>query len=274
MNSSINKYVILIFFTIIIGNQSLFAQNKIKVQSTGSSISRDLTPKEALKEAIKDAQNNAFKKAGIIENVSVSNILYTTSYKDDVEQYFNEISTIESNANIIVDRVYNEKRSFDDFGNMIISVEIDATVFEYKQQKDASFYIKIKGLKDKYNKTDNISFSVIPSKDGYLKIFTVTDTLASILYPFKNCDNDYLSDKDSILKKGEEIFFPIHPAYKPGYSIELNSDVEINSLIFVFTKYNIPWFDDEINLKTILNWIYSIKQSDREIQYKTIVLRK
>jgi hypothetical protein len=265
--------LVLFFFACIC---SVSAQKEIRVHVSGNSISRDLTPKEALKEAILDAQKNAYKKAGIKEHVSVSSILFTESNGEQVKNYFNEISSIESNANIIVDSVYKEKRSFDDYGNMIMSVEIDATIFKYEKQKDPSFFFKIDDLKDTYYENESISFLFTPSQDGYLKIFAINDSSTILLYPYKNPIAEYLSDKsDSLFKKGVSIKFPIHSAYKPGYSIEINAskETEINTLIFVYLKNDIPWIEREVNFYNILYWMYNITINQRYIQYKSITIK-
>ena len=266
------SFLIIIFFC----NTSVHSQKKMKVHAWGTSISMDKTPKEALNDAIKDAKENAIKKAGIKELVSVSRLLFEVSSVTDYKSHFNEISSIESNANIIIDSVYTERKSFDEFGNMLILVEIDATVFKYKKNKDSTFFFKIDGLKDIYYENEFITFSFIPSQDGYLSVFVLNETETILLYPFEDIDQKYLNDvKAKIFKKNEAINFPIHKAFKPGYSIELEDDIkdEISSFIFVFTKSNIPWIENKINKNTILSWIYKIPLDQREIHYRSILLK-
>lgn len=275
------KTNILIFVFIGIVNLFLItsasAQDKVKVHASGTSISRDLTtPKDALKEAIQDAQINAFRKAGISEQISVSSISIGENSKNKVSQYFNEISTIESNANIVVDSIYTEEKSFDKFGNMVISVEIDATVFKYNKEKDPAFFFKIEGLKEVYYDNEAISFSFVPSQDGYLKIFVLNTIESQLLYPFENTAQIYLSDqKDQLFKRNKKVAFPILEVYQPGYSIELENtgEDENSTLIFVFTKNNISWIDSKINKNTILNWIYNIPIDQREIEFRNILLK-
>ncbi len=268
----------LIFLLIIIlfWSMNIHAQKKIKVHAKGTSISLDKTPKEALKEALKDAKENALKKAGITELISVSRLLFEESSLNDFKNHFNEISTIESNANIIIDSIYTEARSFDDFNNMVVVVEIDATVFKYKKKKDSALFFKVYGLKDIYYENEYLSFSFIPSQDGYLSIFVLNETEAILLYPFEDKTQQYLSDvKNKLFIKNEKISFPIHEAFKPGYTIELENENidEVSNLIFVFTKSNIPWLEEKINWNNILNWIYKIPLDQREIHYRSILLK-
>lgn len=278
MSIKVRNTTYLIFFLIVIFfcSTNVLAQKKIKVHAKGTSISLDKTPKNALKDALKDAKEKALKKAGIKELVSVSRLLIEESSINDYKKRFSEFSSIESNANIIVDSVYTEKRSFDEFGNMIIIVEIDATVFKYKKKKDSSFFFKIDGLKDVYYENEHISFSFTPSQEGHLTIFVLNEKEALLLYPFEDMNQKYLSDvKNKLFKKNEKINFPIHQAFKPGYSIELenkNKD-EISNFIFVFTKNNYSWIEGRINKNTILNWIYKIPLDEREIVFRSILLK-
>ena len=97
-----------------------------------------------------------------------------------------------------------------------------------------------------------------------------------LLYPFEDRNQKYLSDiKNKIFKKNEKVNFPIHKVFKPGYAIELETEVkdEISIFIFVFKKNNIPWIENKINRKTILNWIYKIPLDQREIHYRSILLK-
>ncbi len=271
-----NKYYIyIILFILFLDFSSAFAQRKKKIHAKGLSISLDKTPNEALNEAIKNAKKNALNKAGITEQLFVSSVLFERSNENKSENYFNEISSIESNANIVIDSIYKEERGFDKYGNMVISVDIDATVFKYNKKKDAAFFFKIEGLKDIYYKNESLSFSFIPSHDGFLTIFVFNEKETILLYPIKNIVQDYLSDKKSYLFiKGEKVFFPIHDAYKPGYLIELdNIKDEMSNLIFVFTKNYIPWIESKINRNAVLHWIYKIPLNKREVEFRNILLK-
>jgi len=270
------KSYMLFFLIVLLFSTGIQAQKKIKVHAKGKSISLDKTPKDALKEALKDAKENALRKAGIAELISVSRLLFEESSINDYKNHFNEISSIESNANIIIDSIYTEKRSFDEFDNMVVIVEIDATVYKYKNKRDPTFFFKIVGLKDIYYENEYISFSFIPSQEGYLSIFVFNEGEIILLYPFEDIDQKYLNDvKDKLFKKNEKINFPMHRAFKPGYSIELNDEHkdEISNFIFIFTKSNIPWIENKINRKSMLNWVYNIPIDQREIYYRSVLLK-
>jgi len=266
---------LIILFTFCV--TSLIAQHKIKLSHVkGTSITRDKTPKEALILAVKEAQENALKKAGITESVLVARTLITDSKANTVNNFFNEISSIESKADILTEKVYPETRSFDKSGNMIVSVTIDATVFKYDTKKDINFYFKIGGLKEIYYENEPITFSFTPSKDGYLKIFVFNETETLKLYPFEDKTQYYLSDKkNKLFIKNKKVTFPINDAYKPGYAIELenkNKD-ESSIIIFVFTKNNTPFMENNLTRNTLLKWLYKIPIDQRDVLFRNILLK-
>lgn len=267
---------IFLLYAIVFCSPEMQAQKKTKIHAKGISVSHDKNPKEALKEALIDARENALKNAGISEFVSVTKVLFAESNINDYKNQFNEISSIESNANIVIDSIYAEMKSFDNFGNMVVSVEIDATVFKYKETKDPMFFFEIDKLNDVYNEDDNITFSFVPSQDGYLTIFVLNERETILLYPYENVKKKHLSDpKDRLFKKNEKLYFPVHKAYSQGYTIELESDVEdeVSNFIFVFKKKNIPWIGHKLNRESILKWIYMIPLDQREIYYKSVLLK-
>ena len=265
------------FFIFCLISLSSHGQQQVRIHADGISISQDKTPKEALKEALIDAKKNALLKAGIPENLVVSNLLYEYGNERNVESYFHGISNIESNANILIDSIYTERKQFDQYGNMVISVEIDAVVFKYSKSKDSSFFFKISELKDLYYENESIHFSFEPSQDGYLTIFAFNENESYVLYPFEHDQYDYLSDvKAQLFTEDRIVSFPINEAYKPGYSIEMNapSADERSLLIFVFTKKYRPWIDDQISLESVMRWMYKIPLNQREVAFRNVVLKQ
>ncbi len=267
-------FLLIIFFQFCL---ICLSQEETKVHTSGTSISRDISPKEAIQEALKEAKVNAYRRAGIAEQVSVLSILREESNGKIFQQFFNEISVIESNASLVVDSIYPEINSFDKYGNMIVTVEIDATVFKYSNNRDPAFFFKVEGLKETYYENEHINFSFIPSQNGHLKIFTINENDVILLYPYANPDAEYLSDeKERMFIKGETVRFPIHPAYQPGYSIEINSgkETEINNLIFIYTKNNIPILDKKLKMREVYYWIANIPPDLRSSRYYTIIVKK
>ena len=101
-----SKSYIIFLLIVLLFSTNIQAQKKIKVHAKGKSISLDKTPKDALRDALKDAKENALKKAGITELISVSRLLFEESSINDYKNHFNEISSVESNANIFKTNIH------------------------------------------------------------------------------------------------------------------------------------------------------------------------
>lgn len=252
-------------------------QEQVKVRAVGTSISRDKTPREGLEEALLDAKAKAFLKAGVTENLVVSNLLHSFGEEESIETYFHGISNSELGANILVDSIHSQRNEFDQYGNMMISIEIEALIYTYEQPKDPGFFFDISKLKDVYFEDEFIEFSFTPSHEGYLTIFAFNESESFLLYPYENKEYEYLSDdKGHLFLKEAQVSFPINEAYDPGYSIELNDPNadEASVLLFVFTKKYIPWIDEKINMESVRSWIYEIPIDQRDVLYRNILLKQ
>ena len=269
--NSLSLFILCLLFS------SIHAQQQLRVHANGISVSRDKTPKEALDEALTDAKKNALLTAGISEKLVVSNLLYTYGNEQNIETFFHGISNSELTANILIDSIYSERNEFDIHGNMIISVEIDAVVYAYEEPRDPGLFFDINGLKEVYYENENIAFSFIPSRNGYLTIFAFNESESFVLYPFKNEEYKYLSDKkEQVFIKEVMVSFPINEAYDPGYSIEMNDPFtdEVSLLLFIYTKDHVPWIDKQISLESVRSWIYEIPISEREVVYRNVLLKQ
>ena len=217
------------------------------------------------------------KKAGISESINVTSLLYTSQKNKELLQLFDEISTSEINGAIIVDTILNEKRYWDEYNNMLIEVEVASTIFKYSGKPDPTFSFKIERLKEIYNEEEKIFFSFTPSQDGFLTIFTITENEIQLLYPYKSQIAPYLDDKnDSLLLKNKTVNFPIHPAYKSGYTAKIKSDskTENSTLIFVFVKQNIQLPFTNLDSKSVFRWIYGIPINQKVVQFRNLVVSK
>lgn len=264
------------YFIFCLFSITLFAQKQVTVHANGTSVSSDLTPKQALEEALADAKKNALLKAGVPENLLVSNLLFEYGNEQNVESYFHGISNSELSANILIDSIHDDRRWFDSYGNMNVSIEIEASVFTYDKPKDPAFFFDIDGLKEVYLDTERIRFSFSPSANGYLTVFVFNEEESFVLFPFENSELDYLSDeKGRLFEKEKPVSFPIHPAYHQGYSIEMNDPVhdEASIMLFVFTKKHMPWIEEQVSLETVRSWIYKIPMDQREILYRNVLLK-
>jgi hypothetical protein len=253
------------------------AQKKITVRATGSYASHDLTPEQTKAKAIEEAKRNALQKAGVTETVSFTDYQYQFEDNERFKEIFQAISTIETGGEIIVDKILKEEKSFNEFGNMVVTVEIEATVFRYKEKADRKFVFTVEDIDEVYKNGALLQFRFTPAQDGYLKIFNITDEITYLLYPYIDNDHPYLNDDpDRLFKKRETVRFPVNPAFSDGYTLEIDTPgktQEFNILMFVFTKENIPWMG-EVTFNKMMNWIYSIPPDARATKQVGFVIKK
>jgi len=262
------KYISTIIIILLALNVT--GQKTKQVTAVGSyASSGDLTMEEITKKAIEDAKKNALVNAGIAENISVSDFLFTFEDNEEFQEIFQAFTSTETGGEIIVDSVLDVSKKFNEFDNIEVTVRISATVYKHKKSKDPELKIKVEGIDNYYNQGDMMRFHVTPSVDGYLKIFNITKKAASILYPYSNIDAPYLNDdRDKLFTSYEKVNFPINQIIGDGYTLEIDdpkTEKEFNLLIFVFTKKDIPYMDGD-SVKEIMNWIYSITPDQRTVE--------
>lgn len=274
--NQVNLFFLQIIFISALLIGKAYGQKEITVTARGSYEARDLTLEEVKNKAIDEAKKNAMVKAGISENVQVSDFLYTFEDDEKFKEIFQSFVSTETGAEIIVSEVKELKRDINEFGNILIEVEIAAVIFKHDEKKDPAFILKVEGLNEFYNEEDPIDFSILPSKDGYLKIFNVTDVSTLVLYPYRDPAYSYLNDDpERLFKKNEKVRFPVNQNMHHYYFAIDNEEKEkeYNLLIFVFTKDNIPFMED-VKVNSIMKWIYQIPLEERVVAQYGIVVKK
>lgn len=272
------KKITFLFLSIaLLSSINLLGQKKKTVTATGSYMSSDLTPEQTKNKAIEDAKRNALNMAGVSETVTFTDF----SYKFDDNQRFNEIfqaiSCIQTGGEIIVDKILSESKNFNEFGSMVVQVEIEATVYRHKEKADPTFLFSVEGIDEIYQNEDLLKFKFTPTQDGYLKIFNITEDETSLLYPYRDVQNpQYNDDPDRLFIKRQTVQLPLHPAYPEGYFLEVDTpgkNQEFNILMFVFTKQNIP-FIEKPTFSNMMNWIYAIPPDERVTAQEGFVIKK
>ena len=253
------------------------AQDRKTVRAKGVSMSSDLTPEQTKAKAIEEAKRAALLKAGIAETVTVTDFNYQFEDNEKFREIFQSISSIETGGEIIVDTILSEKKSFNEFGNMQVEVEIQATVFLHSEKADPTFLFKVEGIDEVYKNEDYLQFSFTPAQNGYLKIFNVTDEDTYLLYPYKDPTDKRLNDNtDRLFTKDQTVKMPVHPAFGDGYYLEIDKpgkEQEFNILMFIFTRQNIPYLQD-VNFTNMMRWIYSIPPDQRVTQQAGFIIKK
>jgi hypothetical protein len=217
----------------------------------------NITPEQAYDKALVEAKFEALRMAGIDESMNAINSLYLR----DGENEYTEINSIELGGEVIdftiVDKKIEQRRA-DNLDALIAKVTINAVVRKYKKKRDASFQIRISGIEHAYKDGDHLVFSVNPHKEGYLKIFSFEDDNSGyLLYP-----NPY--EKNERFQAGVQVKFPISKEFDYKL-IKINPAKvsENNLLIFIYTKNDVPFFEEDVNYHSVLNWMAKISPDER-----------
>lgn len=266
-------FLAFLFVFIYVGLQ---AQKKISVTAKGSYEARDLTPEEVKQKAIDEAKRNAIVEAGISENVTYTDFLYTFEDNEKFKDIFQSFVSTETGAEIVVEEVKETKRDFNEFGNILIEVEIKATIYKHKKESDPSFKFKVEGIKEFYYENDGVSFSFKPSMDGYLRIFNVTDDTAFALYPYLAFEEKIYNDTEGRkFLKNDKVEFPVNSNIEE-YSFSIDNpakDKEYNLLIFIYTKVEIPFYE-KADVMNIMKWMYEIPPDQKHVEQFGIIVNK
>jgi len=258
-----NMLIQIVIFCLI---TPLFAQKEIKVKGIEGSyiISQDITPKQAKEKALEEAKKNALREAGISENISSTNVLATDADKEDMEQVFNEFSSVEINGKVIDWEIISEEKYEDQYGNFVVKVVINADVVKYRKEQDKSFRFKVEGVDEYYLEGDKMHFNFLPFKPGYLKLFYFdADLNCDIIFP-----NPY--EKNRLFEANDTTAFPV--SHMIEYEMTTEKEKEINHMVFVFTKKDFP-FTEEVNYKNLLRWLYTISPDQRAVQYFSYIIK-
>jgi hypothetical protein len=251
------KILWLVIFTlhpIISGAQN----NDIKIKGAQGEWSiSNITPEQAYDKALVEAKFEALRKAGIDESINAINSLYSTNEGTD----YTGLSSLEVGGDVIdftiVDKKIEQKKA-GGFDALIAKVAIDAVVRKYKKKRDPSFQIQVSGIERSYKDGDHLTFSFMPHKDGYLKIFAFEDDNSGyLLYPNEQ-------EKNKRFQAEVQVKFPISKEFDYEL-VKMNPSktTENNLLIFIYTKNDIPFFEEDINYHSVLNWIAKISPDER-----------
>ena len=252
-----------LFFLLCPATIPLFSQEIKGVE--GRCAIANITPEQAREKAIEEAKKEALRKAGISERIKSTDALstYETSAKNS--QMFSSFSSIEmegavTDYNVVKDET--EKNKID--GKLYAVVVIDTTVKKYQTIPDPEFKIDVSGLQSNgYKKGDEITFSVTPNKDGYLKIFLFENANdAKQLFP------NYL-DTNRKFQEKKTVNFPDNYVLTATKSTEEKQ--EHNWFIFVYTKKDIP-FKGATTRRNILGWLNSIEPDQKEVIVETVMI--
>ena len=133
------KNIKLVFLLLFL-NYNLYSQNTsniIKVTGIAGTayINERITPKEAKEEALKDAQRNALKKAGVSEFLQSSVMLITDSKNEKNSDFLSSEFQSHLEGAILDFQVISSNTIQTKENLLLVSVLIDATIIKYDTRK-------------------------------------------------------------------------------------------------------------------------------------------
>lgn len=271
----------------------IFSQKNVTVYHK-EYCSEDITPKKCKDEALKQAKEEALRKAGIGESIKSFRLLSSVSIDNNLTQVFNKQTFLDFNGFIEnFEFVQEPKMGFDnELGRSYFDLKITAKVKKYKSKHDPQFLIEIDSLESKYNSnSQNLKIFIKPNQDCFLKIFYLNNSLAEMIYPLKvsqKTKNIELK-KDPRYKKTLERFknkkLLANKVFNQVNYINADTDqeIEIGKLIFIITKDDIPFYEvnenedgyfSETDINKIINWYMKIEPDRKNIIYRQFTLHK
>jgi len=243
-----------------------FAQDTKKVENIKGEwiISNDITPVQAREKAIDQAKAEALRQAGVPEYVTESNLSYKTEKNNSLKDIHNSLTSIDVSGEISEFKIFKEEKRKNEFGNLTYEVWINATVTLHKTSKDPGFDINVNGIRESYRSPEELAFEIMPSKEGFLNIFILSDDESLHLYPNK-------FEKQEKFEGGKSYKFPRSRAL--DYEVSSEESMEVNYVILLYTKGEIPFLEKETS-ENILQFIARIDPSQKCLKSYSILIRQ
>jgi hypothetical protein len=233
-------------------------QKTVKGEDTWSIV--NITPEQSRNIALIRAMECALRNAGVEQKIT------TELIEIENDDYSVQFSTLETRFLIDSFEIIGDEPLIQD-AKLFWTVEIEALV--NMKKADPDFDAEIKDIKKYYQESEELKFTVIPTQDCFLTVFLFNALTGEnyILYP--NADEDA-----EMLLANTEYFFPEN--IENGYIPESYKDVDagIVTLVFVFTKEDIPFDHDELSWEELINRINRIDGDKVETKLISILKKR
>lgn len=270
----------IIIFVLVLTFSSLSAQHERTriVSATGSYVASLYdTHADGWAKALLEAKKQALKEVGVMEDISSTAIMVMGGGESDFHEISSELGRIELEGRVrVLDRTDAPLQTAPD-GLVKYTTTIRAEVVVEETEDDLLFQIKTEGLQNTYLNGDNMTFTVTPTANCYLRVFFFGKIPAACaqIYPI---DGIF---KDVQLKAGVPVQFP--PEGKPfvydrpfEYTMELDNerdDLEQDVVLIVALKKPYP-FTDEVTYESVINWLARIKRSEKRVEWHGVNIVK
>jgi hypothetical protein len=253
---------ILVVFTLLLHLLcwTKLAAQTVTVRAAGSWDMAKTTIEKVKLLALENARENALRKAGVPEEFIVMN---TGAVSDRATSFVSHSNSELLGEIVSYDLLHEQVRQ--EGSVFFYTVEIEAKVKMGKVRRDLEFDALIEGIQTSaYRDGDLLTFSIKPYKDCYVHIFWLDETgSGALVYPNP-------AEAPERLLSGVTCTFPRTRNYKTRKEAR-DEPVEIISLIFAFTRKNIP-YTSACTLEHIQKWVMTIPSHERLVKYHSLVI--
>jgi len=222
----------------------------------------DVSTKTAAYKALEDAKRKAIEKV-CSQKVKSWDISESGSQGES----FNSVNMVQMDGDIVECEIVEEGHQTNPNREKEITFYcvINATV-KKGIEPDPDFTVAIRGLKASYQADDEITFTVLSSRDAYLKVFIFeNEELGYRLYP-----NDL--EQSFKITANQECTFPSNK--RSVYTVYTDKEIETDRLVFVLTKTERPFLNETTSRKEIEEWMAKISNDQKFLYYASINILK
>lgn len=226
--------------------------------------STSLTGRQAMELAREDAKRKALEQAfgsriTIWDKLEISSSgeTFGTTAINEVSGEIVEFIILEEGD------VKSDVRSVETIFYCVANVKVKKGI-----KSDPNFVANIEGIKKVYYENDMLEFSINAHQNCYLKIFLLTDFgTGYLIYP-NAMEKSVQFEKDRIYS------FPLNKNSEYVISKDTEQLIEVNRLVFVFTKEEKVFYDSMTSKTEIEQWIASIPNNEKFLHLSAFDIRK
>lgn len=225
----------------------------------------------AYAKALFNAKEKALQAAGVYEDIFSTSIIEIGGSGENFSKINSELARIELEGRVLVkEKIDQSMQSINGLYEYSVTIRADVKVEETVE--DLKFDFITDGLRNTYLEGEEMTFTVTPTANCYLRIFYFDPSSNVQLYPIKNVYKDIQFVVD------ESVAFPLKHDIKYLYSpfsiaqnytmgiTDKNNDIEQGVLLIVALK-NDNTFNDEVNYENVLHWLYRIKRNQKRVHW-------
>lgn len=223
----------------------------------------DISMQTAKRSAQENAKRNAMVKA-CGETINAWDMVESGAAGEN----FNSVNMVQVNGEIVEFEIVEEGHSQNPAREKEMMFYCIANVTVKKGiEPDPDFSVDIRGIKNSYMVDDQgMTFTVLSSKDAYLKVFIFENAeIGTRLYP-SGLESSFP------LKANQQYTFPTQK--NTYYELYTDKEIETDIMVFVLTKTERPYLNEETNRQEIESWIAKIPNDQKFVFYKSINIVK